>query len=167
VLNSNIMKKINLVALVLLISFFIACKKDVIEIYSVKRSEIDLVNYNMGSSSTIYVSFGAFYDSGGPNNNYSNDEYISETFYPKNSAKKVSVTFTSFRIEDFISGNPTDMFAIYNGTSTSAPIIGYYFGTNSPGTVTATNVDGALTFMFYSNSSNTFSGWTANITTVY
>jgi PKD repeat protein len=41
--------------------------------------------------------------------------------------------------------------------------MGTYCGTNSPGTVTATNTQGALTFVFHSDVSVTLSGWAANV----
>ncbi len=52
---------------------------------------------------------------------------------------------------------------IYNGENTSAPLIGQYCGTNSPGTVTSSNAAGALTFEWHSDISVTGPGWTASI----
>ena len=56
---------------------------------------------------------------------------------------------------------------IYDGMNTSAPLIGTYYGSHSPGTVTATNSDGALTFVFISNHYITDLGWKAAISIVY
>lgn len=54
---------------------------------------------------------------------------------------------------------------IYDGTGTSAPLIGTYCGNNSPGVVSATNSEGALTVVFYSDVSVTGTGWEADIIT--
>ncbi|MEZ5149018.1 MAG: CUB domain-containing protein [Bacteroidales bacterium] len=56
-----------------------------------------------------------------------------------------------------------DYLEIYDGNSASASLIGQYCGTNSPGTVEATNEEGALTFVFHSDGSVTEPGWTANV----
>ena len=42
-------------------------------------------------------------------------------------------------------------------------MIGIFCGTDSPGNVTATNTQGALTFVFHSDNSVTASGWVANL----
>jgi hypothetical protein len=49
-------------------------------------------------------------------------------------------TFTSFETEI-----DCDYLKIYNGSNTSAPLIGSYSGLNSPGIVEASNIGGALT----------------------
>jgi uncharacterized protein (TIGR02145 family) len=101
---------------------------------------------------------GYFYDSGGPNINYFNNAFLIETFYPSTPGSMIRFTFNSFITE---LGN--DYLFIYNGENTSAPLIGTYSGSTGPGTVTASNVSGALTFMFYSNNSNVYAGWSASI----
>lgn len=105
---------------------------------------------------------GVFFDSGGPNANYSNSEYYTTTMNPINAGDQVSVTFTSFNLE-----NGIDRLTIYNGPSNTSPFIleQYGFtGTNSPGTVTSTDASGKLTFVFYSDGANTAPGFTANVT---
>jgi hypothetical protein len=105
---------------------------------------------------------GVFFDSGGSNNNYNNGEYYVTTMNPINEGDKVSVTFTSFNLE-----NLNDSLYIYDGPTTTSPYIieQYGFsGTNNPGTVTATNPTGKLSFLFYSDGLNTASGWTATVT---
>lgn len=102
-----------------------------------------------------------FYDTGGPNGNYSNSENNSITIYPLNPGEKVSVTFTSFQLEDQI-----DRLTIYNGPNTTSPYIVEQYGftgNNNPGTVTSTDASGALTFLFYSDGINTAPGWTATV----
>lgn len=105
---------------------------------------------------------GLFYDSGGPNSNYDGNLNYTLTLYPESDGAMVSVAFSSFLTE-----NNHDFLFIFDGTSTSAPQIGSYSGTNSPGTVTASNAAGALTFNFTSNYYISKSGWVATISCVY
>lgn len=105
---------------------------------------------------------GVFYDTGGVSGNYSNSQYYTTTMNPINPGDQVSVTFTQFNLED-----QADRLTIYNGPSTSSPFIGEqygYTGTNSPGTVTSTDVSGKLTFVFYSDGVNTAPGFNAFVT---
>lgn len=102
-----------------------------------------------------------FYDTGGPSGNYSNSENEAVTIYPLNPGEKVSVTFSSFQLEDQI-----DRLTIYNGPNTTYPYIVEQYGftgNNNPGTVTSTDASGALTFLFYSDGVNTYPGWAASV----
>ena len=120
----------------------------------------EAVNMHNGSVTTCNA---LFYDSGGPNANYGNGQDYILTFYPGSEDAKVCVDFQSFEIE-----SNWDFLYIYDGTSTSATLIGTsYTGTNSPGTVTATNASGALTFRFTSDSSVNKPGWVATVTCSY
>ncbi len=104
---------------------------------------------------------GVFFDSGGPNGNYSNAQYYTTTITPSNLGEKASVTFTSFSLEDQI-----DRLTIYNGPNTTYPYIVEQYGftgTNSPGTVTSTDITGALTFAFYSDGAITAPGWNSSV----
>lgn len=104
---------------------------------------------------------GIFYDTGGINGNYSNGEYYTTTMNPINPGDAVTVTFTQFELEDQI-----DRLTIYNGPDTTYPYIVEeygYTGTNSPGTVTSTDVSGKLTFKFYSDGINTAPGFNASV----
>ena len=116
---------------------------------------------NMGDNSTETCN-ALFYDSGGPNSNYGDNLDYTLTIYPCCDGANVSVTFNEFSTE-----LNYDFLYIYDGTSTSATEIGKYSGTTSPGTVTATNDDGALTFRFTSDYSVNKSGWVASVTCVY
>ena len=117
-------------------------------------------SYNMldGTFSTCDA---LFYDYGGPNSNYSNNLSQTMTFLPSTTGAKISVSFSEFNTE-----SNYDFLYIYDGTSTSATQIGRYSGTTSPGTVVATNEDGALTFMFTSDRSVTKSGWVAMLSCI-
>jgi archaellum component FlaG (FlaF/FlaG flagellin family) len=105
---------------------------------------------------------GLFYDSGGPNSNYTNNLNYTMTIYPGTEGAMVSVNFTQFNTEPNY-----DYLYIYNGSSASATQIGQYSGTTSPGTVTATNAAGALTFKFTSDGSQVKTGWEATVSCEY
>jgi PKD repeat protein len=114
--------------------------------------------FNM-TNGTITTCTGDFYDAGGSTGDYANNENFTETFYPSTSGSMIRFTFTSFTSE-----STYDYLYIYNGTSTSDPLIGTYNGTTGPGTVTASNASGALTFHWTSDVSVVYAGWSATIT---
>jgi len=113
--------------------------------------------FNMTNGS-VTTCTGDFYDSGGPAGAYQNNENFTETFYPSTPGSLIRFTFTSFTTE-----SGYDFLKIYDGINTSAPVIGTYDGTTSPGIVTASNPAGALTFKFTSDVSVTPAGWAATI----
>jgi PKD repeat protein len=113
--------------------------------------------FNMANGS-VTTCTGNFYDSGGSAGSYANSLNLTETFYPSTPGAMVRMTFNSFSTE-----SGYDYLRIYNGTSTSATLIGTYHGTTGPGTVTASNASGALTFNFTSDGSVTGTGWSASI----
>jgi hypothetical protein len=118
--------------------------------------------YLISQGGTVTTCSGTFYDSGGATGNYSNDEDFTMTFKPATSGAKLQFVFSAFNVESHANCGK-DYLRIYNGENTSAPVIGTYCGTTSPGTVTATNATGALTFVFSSNRSAVYSGWAAAI----
>ncbi len=97
---------------------------------------------------------GVFNDSGGAIGHYYNNEDYVFTIAPP-LANSVTVTFTSFEIE-----NNYDYLYIYDGSNTSAPLLGTYTGTNSPGTITSTG--GTLSFRFVADNWTTKPGWEAS-----
>ncbi len=116
--------------------------------------------YNM-SNTTVTTCSGLFYDSGGPNSDYTNNLTYTMTFYPQTEGASIRVVFSEFNTE-----SGYDYLYIYDGTSTSATLIGQYDGTTSPGTVTATNSAGALTFKFTSDQGVVAAGWVASVACV-
>ncbi|MGC4058780.1 MAG: hypothetical protein QM743_11775 [Chitinophagaceae bacterium] len=90
----------------------------------------------------------------GPYSNYADNQHKTLTIYPSTPGSKVSVDFTSFYLEDYY-----DYLYIYNGSSTSATLIGSYTSTSGPGTVTSTASDGSLTFEFISDAYVNTYGW--------
>jgi PKD repeat protein len=114
------------------------------------------------SNATVSTCSAKFYDPGGPSANYPVNSNYSMLFMPGIAGSKLEAVFTTFKIEPS-TNCARDYLLIYDGLSTSATLIGKYCSVNSPGTVTATNPDGALLFVFISNSITTFEGWSANI----
>ena len=118
--------------------------------------------YNM-SNKTVTDCVGAIFDSGGATNSYNNNESFVFTIAPTN-ATSVTINTALWQM------GSDDYLTLYNGTSTSAPVIGTYSGqfgiggVVTPGTKTANS--GAMTLKFTSSASGTSPGfkltWTAN-----
>ena len=109
-----------------------------------------LINNNP-SITTITNTSGSFYDTGGASSNYSDDERKLWLFSPPNAAT-VTLNFNSFNVE----ANWDYMF-IYDGSTTDAPLIGKYTGTNSPGVVTSSG--STILVEFRSDCATTSPGW--------
>ncbi len=106
-----------------------------------------------------------FLDSGGETGSYGNNENKVMTLKADASSSNVSslnVTFIEFDVE-YNSSCTYDYLEVYDGTSTSAPLIGKYCGTDLPGPFKSTNADHALTFKFHSDIASTGSGWKAAV----
>ena len=122
-------------------------------IFSASQSQ----TYNM-SNTAVTTCSGTFYDSGGSGSSYSNNESYVKTFTPGTAGSYMQFVFTAFNVEDTY-----DFLYIYDGTNTSAPLIATLTGTSLPGTFTASNPSGALTFKFFSDNITKKSGWKATI----
>lgn len=106
--------------------------------------------FNM-SSGIRGVCNATFYDAGGPGGNYPNNENRTQTFVSTN-GERLQAVFSSFGAETCC-----DRLYIYDGPTTSYPLLGIY--TSSPGTVTSSGT--SLTFRFTSDGATTSSGWNA------
>lgn len=104
------------------------------------------------SHQTSTACTGTFTDTGGSSGNYSNNEHYIFTINPSG-ATGVVVDFYGFGLA---SG---DYLYVFDGTDITAPMIGAYTGTNSPGVI---RNDGPVTFKFLSNDSGTSWGWRAS-----
>ena len=112
----------------------------------------------------VYTCSGTFYDSQGGSNYLNNEDFL-YTIYPQTPGNAIRAVFSSFNLEN--STNCIyDYLVIYNGSSINSPQIGRYCGNTSPGTVTASNPSGALTFLFHSDYVTTGAGWQAAISCV-
>ncbi len=127
-----------------------------------KQNYIHVTNEILMHNGAIEVCSGLFYDSGGKDGNYQDDEDFTLTIAPGVDGAKMMIDFEEFNVENQSSCN-YDWLKIFDGPSTSSPIIGTYCGTDSPGQVNATNPDGKLTFQFHSDYSETRPGWKASV----
>jgi gliding motility-associated-like protein len=113
------------------------------------------------NNTTISTCGGNFYDSGGATGQYTNNQNRTITFCPNTPGAMIRLNFTAFALE-----NSFDFLYIYNGTSTAAPLLGTYTGTNNPGVVTANNPSGCITIRFTSDGSVLANGWAAAISCI-
>lgn len=99
-------------------------------------------------------------DTGGVNNNHGNMETFVRTFIPNAPNKKIKMEFTAFGLEDTY-----DYLYVHDGSSTDAPLVSGagFTGSNGPGTVISTAVDGSLTLRFVSDPLENDLGFTANV----
>jgi len=107
-------------------------------------------------SITVNQCTGNFLDSGGADWNYGHYESCTYIISPPG-ASAVMMSFSSFNIEANY-----DYLYIYNGPSTSSPLIGTYTGTASPGTVTESS--GTMTLRFTSDNATYAAGWNSSWT---
>lgn len=99
-----------------------------------------------------------FFDNGGAAGNYANNVNGTITFTPATGGTVINVTFNSFNLE-----NNADFLYVYDGTSTTAPLIGTFTGNSIPPSISATNPNGALTFKMVSDAQNVAPGFDATI----
>ncbi|MGB0186030.1 MAG: T9SS type B sorting domain-containing protein, partial [Flavobacteriaceae bacterium] len=125
---------------------------------------VDTPEYTM-TDGLINTCNGIFYDSGGADVVYANNETFTYTICPENPGQIIQLDFTSFSTQAGV-----DILSIYNADNADDPttLLGEYSGTDSadsPGTVaaTTTNTSGCLTFVFTSNAFGVSDGWQANI----
>src|ERR1043166_3660304 len=106
---------------------------------------------NTTPTTSLTATSGNFYDSGGPTGNYSDDERTLTLIHPAG-ATSITLTVNSFSLE-----NNWDYMYIYDGNSTSAPLIGTYTGTTIPSTITSTG--GEMLIQFRSDCATVAAGW--------
>jgi len=125
----------------------------------------DLISVNLVyvmQDGTFTMCDGMFYDAGGPDGNYGDNQDFVMTILPDEEEALVKIDFISFAVEAQASCN-YDWLKVYDGASTMSPLIGTYCGNNSPGEILASNEQGALTFQFHSDGSVNESGWAAQV----
>ncbi|TDS11659.1 CUB-like protein [Maribacter caenipelagi] len=120
-------------------------------------SIIDDDSISMTNSTTSNECGKVFLDPGGLGN-YGNNLNVTHTLCPEPGKDYVVVDFTSFDID---SGG--DFLYVYDGNSTSSPLIGQYDNDNIPSTIASTGGTGCLTFRFTSNNNGTGTGFEADI----
>ena len=112
--------------------------------------------YNM-KDGTFVTCNAYFYDSGGADNNYSDDDFSVMTFIPGVKESMIQVEFLEFSTED---GN--DVMRVYDGSVIDGSMcVGELSGTSLTKIITASNMEGALTFCFQSDFTTNDKGWKA------
>lgn len=109
-------------------------------------------------SATITTCNTTVYDHGGTGF-YSNGAAGSLVINPGTAGSKVQLVFNSFAVEQCC-----DYLIVYDGPTTSSPIIGTYV--TNPGIITATNSTGALTLQFTTDYSVVGSGFEAAVSCI-
>ena len=101
---------------------------------------------------------GAFLDSGGQGaSGYSNNENYTYTLCPSTPGGAISLNFLTFTLST-AGAAPIDFMAIYDGSSTAAPLLANWTGSAGQGQIvsaSAGNATGCLTIVFRSNNSGT------------
>lgn len=100
---------------------------------------------------------------GSGTSNYCNNSNCSWLIQPPN-ATSITLNFTAFNLEQASTdGNSIyDAVEVYDGTSTSATLIGKFTGSTIPQAITSSG--GSMFIKFTSDISDTFQGWTAYYT---
>ena len=111
---------------------------------------------------TVTTCAGTLYDDGGPTGSYSANALGGTTLVPATAGNKIRLQFNQFNIDPYY-----DVVRIYDGSSTSAPLIGEYTNYNlPPASVYATNATGSLTVVLQSDYYYNLSGIEAAISCV-
>ncbi|WMJ73369.1 CUB domain-containing protein [Cytophagaceae bacterium ABcell3] len=92
------------------------------------------------------------------NSNYSPDANGTLTIHPEDQTSYLKLSFTRFQVEEDF-----DYLEIFDGATTSSPLLGKYSGHDLPHDIVATQEGGALTLRFYSDGSIEFRGFEAEI----
>ena len=107
-----------------------------------------------------YCNGDRFYDSGGANGNYVDNENETTVIAP------ISSTFVEVEFIDFDLESCCDRLSIYDGPDVNSPFLGGFSGRTLPGKFVSTHPSGALTFVFRSDVSSTGRGWEAKVNCV-
>lgn len=117
---------------------------------------------------TDQVCSGYFYDSGGPNAGFNNDENSVFTICPDGPDLSSAINFYTFNLPGSVFSSPTMI--IYDGQTTLDPVLYSYNGPGDPppGNIAASdmNLSGCLTVSF-SSGNNQGLGWVAEINCQY
>ncbi len=103
-----------------------------------------------------------FTDQGGFVYTYLPNQNVSYTLCPSNAGGSVTLTFTSFDIED----DPTcqyDIVNIYDGPTTTSTSLGGFCGTTIPGPFTSSDASGCITVEMISDNTVQGTGWEATV----
>jgi hypothetical protein len=120
--------------------------------FSCSSAALPIVSYSHSSGLRATCN-GIFTDDGGENGNYANLSGGTriQTFSSYNGNR------LKFNFQQFVTQTGVDVLRVYDGPNTSYPLIGEYTGNLAPFSTEATG--SSLTFAFYSDFQNSFSGW--------
>jgi hypothetical protein len=108
---------------------------------------------NKLSSCKVYPTTDTIFDSGGPEQNYCNNDDYATTVYAPLNTEEIALSFLDFDVESGV-----DYVSIYSGEGTDN-LIGTYTGSTSPGNI---KIEGnSFTIKVKNNSSVTSDGWKA------
>lgn len=122
---------------------------------SILASNPCIINMPATGTNTMTACTGTIYDNGG-SSNYS-DNSISTTFIKAVGASSITLNFTSFALE-----NGYDYLYIYDGPSTSSPLIGTFTGNNLPNGGSITSTTNRITLKMTSDEGTTAAGFVAS-----
>jgi hypothetical protein len=115
--------------------------------------------YCTGETDLVYDQ-GSFSDGSGPLKNYQSGSNCSWLINPQTLTDSISQISLDF---DTFDTGPGDIVTIYDGGTTSSPVLGTWSGTNLPPAITSTG--NKLKITFSSTGSTPGTGWSANYTT--
>ncbi len=134
-----------------------------------KEDMIEVLNIIYMANQEVTLCSGAFYDTGGKDDNYSQNESRIMIFRPESEGKLLNFNFTEFEVESKGGGGCFDVLKVYDGSNIASPLIGEFCGETVPAelqNLTASNSEGAITFKFSSDASQNKSGWAATVSCV-
>jgi Zn-dependent metalloprotease len=113
---------------------------------------------------TLTADYNQFSDGSGKNRKYCNNSECTWLIDPSD-AKAVTLNFTRFSLEapPVEASQPSDAVEVYDGSDTTAPLLGRFSGKNIPKSITAKS--GQMYVRFYTDYQNTDTGWQAYYTT--
>ena len=122
------------------------------------KTVVNQGNVMLMQNGTLTACDGSFFDTGGQDGYYQNNEDLTLTLTPATAGAKMKLNFTSFNLEA-----GADFLKIYDGADVTAPLFGDFTGATLPTGILASpaNLSGALTFHFTSNESGAYPGWAA------
>ena len=145
-------------------SFYVAGKGGVYTVTTQPRScslslpfTVKTCEIRMNSNTAASLCSSYFYDSGGPDTAYSNNESFTRTVTASIPGNLLRLTLNSFASE-----NGTDVLTVYDGPSMASPVLATLSGSPSMPLVISSS-SAALTFNFTSNGSTTAPGWSGTI----
>lgn len=103
-----------------------------------------------------------FFDSQGPDGNYTNNENLNTTFFGGDPGKVLRIRFNAFDIEESIDCE-SDALLIYDGPTADSPLLAKLCGNTIPQEIFTSVNGGAVTFVFRSDASGNGAGWDAEI----